>query len=166
MAANESPAKNTLDILVLEGDGIGPEITAATLDVLSGVDKAFGLGLSFSAASIGFASLKANGTTLTDAVVQRALSADGIILGPVSHNEYPAVAEGGINPSGALRKRLDLYANIRPARSRPVSLRAAASRSISSSCARTPKAFTPIATCISAPANICRRRIWLWRPAR
>ncbi|HWE78742.1 MAG TPA: isocitrate/isopropylmalate family dehydrogenase, partial [Pseudolabrys sp.] len=44
--------------------------------------------------------------------------ADGVILGPVSHNEYPLRAEGGLNPSGELRKRLDLYANIRPARSR------------------------------------------------
>jgi 3-isopropylmalate dehydrogenase len=41
-----------------------------------------------------------------------------VLLGPVSHNEYPPVAEGGLNPSGELRKRLDLYANIRPARSR------------------------------------------------
>ena len=40
------------------------------------------------------------------------------LLGPVSHNDYPPVAEGGLNPSGELRKRLDLYANIRPARSR------------------------------------------------
>ena len=42
-----------------------------------------------------------------------------MLLGPVSHNEYPPVAKGGLNPSGELRKRLDLYANIRPARSRP-----------------------------------------------
>src|SRR6185312_2235525 len=41
-----------------------------------------------------------------------------VLLGPVSHNEYPPVAEGGLNPSGELRKALDLYANIRPARSR------------------------------------------------
>jgi isocitrate/isopropylmalate dehydrogenase len=41
-----------------------------------------------------------------------------VILGPVSHNDYPPVAEGGLNPSGELRKRLDLYANIRPARTR------------------------------------------------
>ena len=41
-----------------------------------------------------------------------------MILGPVSHNDYPPVAQGGLNPSGELRKRLDLYANIRPARSR------------------------------------------------
>ncbi len=47
------------------------------------------------------------------------MAADGVILGPVSHNTYPPLAEGGLNPSGVLRKRLDLYANIRPARSRP-----------------------------------------------
>ncbi len=41
-----------------------------------------------------------------------------MILGPVSHNDYPPFAQGGLNPSGELRKRLDLYANIRPARSR------------------------------------------------
>ena len=41
-----------------------------------------------------------------------------MLLGPVSHNDYPPLAEGGLNPSGELRKRLDLYANIRPARSR------------------------------------------------
>jgi 3-isopropylmalate dehydrogenase len=39
-------------------------------------------------------------------------------LGPVSHNDYPPADKGGINPSGALRKRLDLFANIRPARTR------------------------------------------------
>jgi 3-isopropylmalate dehydrogenase len=36
----------------------------------------------------------------------------------VSHNDYPPVAQGGLNPSGVLRKRLDLYANIRPAATR------------------------------------------------
>ena len=41
-----------------------------------------------------------------------------MLLGPVSHNDYPPRGEGGLNPSGELRKRLDLYANIRPARSR------------------------------------------------
>ena len=42
-------------------------------------------------------------------------AADGIVLGPVSHLDYPPRAEGGINPSGELRIGLDLYANIRPA---------------------------------------------------
>src|SRR5262245_60569523 len=105
-------------LVVMDGDGIGPEITAATLGVLKVADRAFGLGLTFTPVTIGHASLRANGTTLTEAAFEAARDADGVILGPVSHHEYPPVAEGGINPSGSLRKRLDLYANIRPAKSR------------------------------------------------
>jgi isocitrate/isopropylmalate dehydrogenase len=106
------------NLVVMEGDGIGPEITAATLGVLRAADRAFGLGLRFTPVTIGKAALHAQGTTLPDAAYQAARDADGVVLGPVSHHEYPPVAEGGLNPSGELRKRLDLYANIRPARSR------------------------------------------------
>lgn len=107
-----------IDILVLEGDGIGPEITAATLTVLDAAAQASGLSFRWSYADIGFKALRDCGLTMPDAVLEQARSASGIILGPVSHNEYPPVTEGGVNPSGILRKRLDLYANIRPARSR------------------------------------------------
>jgi 3-isopropylmalate dehydrogenase len=110
--------KNSLRILVLAGDGIGPEITAATLAVLRAADAKIGLGLSFETADIGWAAHKAEGTTFPDAVEAKAKAADGVLLGPVSHNDYPPRAQGGLNPSGELRKRLDLYANIRPARSR------------------------------------------------
>jgi isocitrate/isopropylmalate dehydrogenase len=105
-------------LLVLPGDGIGPEIVGATVDVLREADSIFGLDLILQTAAIGFDSLKTAGTTIKDEVVAQAKQAHGVILGPVSHNEYPPVAEGGLNPSGELRKRLDLFANIRPARSR------------------------------------------------
>ena len=108
----------SLNILVLEGDGIGPEITAATLGVLRAADAKFGLGFNFSKADVGWTAHKATGTTFPDAVEMAAKAADGVLLGPVSHNDYPPRAQGGLNPSGELRKRLDLYANIRPARSR------------------------------------------------
>jgi isocitrate dehydrogenase (NAD+) len=107
-----------LRLLVLEGDGIGPEIMAATLSVLRAADRAFGLRLALESAAIGWAAHRDNGTTFPDSVLEKAKAADGVLLGPVSHNEYPPVVEGGLNPSGELRKRLDLYANIRPARSR------------------------------------------------
>ncbi len=110
--------KEGLRILVLEGDGIGPEITAATLDVLRAADAKFALGLAFDTAVIGWAAHKAAGTTFPDSVEAKSKAADGVLLGPVSHNDYPPRAQGGLNPSGELRKRLDLYANIRPARSR------------------------------------------------
>jgi 3-isopropylmalate dehydrogenase len=102
---------------VLPGDGIGPDICAATLAVLDVLNKKLELDLRFDTHEIGFASLKKKGTTFPDAVLEACRAADGILLGPVSHQDYPPGAEGR-NPSGALRIGLDLYANIRPARSR------------------------------------------------
>jgi 3-isopropylmalate dehydrogenase len=114
----ETPVSMTR-LLVLPGDGIGPEITAATLEVLRAADARFGLGLAFETMEIGFASLKAQGTTLPDAVLAAARASDGIILGPISHLDYPPRDKGGINVSAAFRVGLDLYANVRPARTRP-----------------------------------------------
>ena len=105
-------------IVVLPGDGIGPEITSATLRVLELASRRFGLGLTFEQYDVGFASLSAKGSTITPEVLGACRSADGIVLGPVSHLDYPPRAQGGANPSGDMRIALDLYANIRPARSR------------------------------------------------
>ncbi len=115
---NEQRAKNAINLLVLEGDGIGPEIVAAALAVLRAADAKFGLGLAYEAAAVGWAAHRVSGSTFPSSVLDKAKAAEGVLLGPVSHNEYPPIAEGGLNPSGELRKRLDLYANIRPARSR------------------------------------------------
>ncbi|TNF19319.1 MAG: isocitrate/isopropylmalate dehydrogenase family protein [Rhodobacteraceae bacterium] len=105
-----------MHLLALPGDGIGPEITAATLEVLRAVAPLLTRKLEIGEAEIGFAALKAQGTTIPETVVDQAKASDGVILGPVSHNEYPPVAEGGRNPSGVLRVGLELFANIRPAR--------------------------------------------------
>ena len=107
-----------MKIAVLPGDGIGPEIVKSTLDVLHVADEKFGLGLSYEPHVIGLSSLTANGITFLPEVLEACRAADGILLGPVSHQDYPLRAQGGINPSGELRIQLDLYANIRPSRSR------------------------------------------------
>lgn len=104
-----------MKIALLPGDGIGPEITAATRKVLEAADSTFGLGFEYDEIAIGFPALHAQGSTLPDAAFEEIRKADAIILGPVSHMDYPSRDKGGINPSGELRKRLDLYANIRPA---------------------------------------------------
>jgi isocitrate/isopropylmalate dehydrogenase len=106
----------TIRLLLLPGDGIGPEIAAATRRVLKAADRRFGLGLAFEEAAIGFDSLAVQGTTMPQAVLERAREVDGVVLGPVSTADYPPKEEGGINPSAALRITLDLYANIRPSR--------------------------------------------------
>jgi len=115
---NATASPSPVRLVVMEGDGIGPEITAATLNVLAAADRLFGLDLSFSPVAIGLAALQSEGKTLSERAIEAAGKADGVILGPVSHHEYPPLSQGGLNPSGELRKRLDLFANIRPARSR------------------------------------------------
>jgi 3-isopropylmalate dehydrogenase len=105
-----------MKILVLAGDGIGPEITAVVLEALHRLDRRLGLKLEIQTHEVGLASLARVGTTLPDAVVEACRAADGFVLGPVSHLDYPPRAQGGRNPSGELRIALDLYANIRPSR--------------------------------------------------
>ena len=106
-------------LLLLPGDGIGPEIAAATCAVLEAADRRFGLGLVFTEREIGFASLARCGTTLPEGVLEEARASDGVVLGPISHLDYPPRDRGGINVSAAFRVGLDLYANVRPARTRP-----------------------------------------------
>jgi 3-isopropylmalate dehydrogenase len=106
-------------IIVLPGDGIGPEISAATLAVLEAANRRHRLGLSFDHDDVGFESLRKYGTTLRDETLAKARTYDGIILGPQSHRDYPPREQGGRNVSAGFRVGLDLYANVRPARSRP-----------------------------------------------
>jgi isocitrate/isopropylmalate dehydrogenase len=108
-----------MKILILPGDGIGPEISHATLDVLAAIDRKLSLRLDLDVRDIGLATLESQGTTLPPAVMQRIPEVDGVILGPVSHYDYPSRQQGGINQSAELRVVFDLYANIRPSRSRP-----------------------------------------------
>src|SRR5688572_4008189 len=108
-----------MHILVLPCDGIGPEIIAASMSVLDAANGKCGLDLTYDYEEIGFVSLEKYGTTLRDEVLEKAKSYDGIILGTTSHMDYPRPEKGGRNPSAAFRVGLDLYANVRPARSRP-----------------------------------------------
>jgi 3-isopropylmalate dehydrogenase len=108
----------TIRILILPGDGIGPEITRATRHALDALNVQHKLGLELSEHEIGLAALASVGTTLPDTVMKEVRAADGVILGPVSTVDYPPSNEGGRNPSAEIRKQLDLYANIRPSRTR------------------------------------------------
>jgi 3-isopropylmalate dehydrogenase len=105
-----------MHIVVLPGDGIGPEITLAALEVLTAAKRNFGLDITVEHHAIGLEALAEHGTTLPEAAIARARAADGIVLGPLATFEYPPPEKGGINPSAFLRKQLDLFANIRPAR--------------------------------------------------
>ena len=106
-------------VLVLAGDGIGPEITAATLRVLRAAAKRFSLRLEFEEESVGHASLARHGTTVRPELLDKARAADGLILGPAATFDFKDPSKGEINPSAYFRKNLDLFANIRPSRTYP-----------------------------------------------
>ena len=106
-----------LQLLVLEGDGIGPEICREAVKILNVLNTKHALNLDIITEDVGLKSLETVGSTLPEHVVELAKDVDGIVMGPMSTNEYPSKNEGGINPSGTIRKKLDLFANVRPAKS-------------------------------------------------
>ncbi len=87
-----------------------------TRTVLESIDAKHSLGLVLTEYPVGFTSLATQGTSLPPATLEAVRAADGVILAPVDTYAYPPREEGGINPSAAIRIALDLYANIRPAK--------------------------------------------------
>jgi len=108
-----------MQILVLAGDGIGPEITAATLAVLKAASARFDLDLNLIEDVVGHESLRRHGMTVQPELLERARAAQGLILGPTATYDFKDVAKGEINPSMYFRKNFDLFANIRPAKTYP-----------------------------------------------
>lgn len=105
-----------MQILILPGDGIGPEITAATVETLQAASNRFDLSLDLQNDLVGHASYEKYATTIRDEILVKARAADGVILGPAATFDFKDEAKGEINPSKFLRKKLDLFANIRPSR--------------------------------------------------
>ena len=105
-----------MKIVVLPGDGIGPETMAVTVDVLQAVSTQFNLNLSFDHDIAGHASLQKHGATVTEALLDKVKTADGLMLGPMATYDFKDESKGEINPSKFFRKKLDLFANIRPAK--------------------------------------------------
>ncbi|WP_375411381.1 isocitrate/isopropylmalate dehydrogenase family protein [uncultured Bradyrhizobium sp.] len=103
-------------LIVLPGDGIGPEITAATLSVLHAASTKFGLELAIEQHEVGHDSLRQFGTTVRPQLLDIVRAADGLILGPAATFDFRDEGRGEINPSMFFRKHLDLFANIRPAK--------------------------------------------------
>ncbi|CAB3836910.1 Homoisocitrate dehydrogenase [Achromobacter mucicolens] len=108
-----------MKIVVLPGDGIGPETMAVAVDVLEAASRRFGLNLQFDHDIAGHDSLKQHGATVTPALLEKVKAADGLMLGPMATYDFKDEARGEINPSMYFRKKLDLHANIRPARTYP-----------------------------------------------
>jgi homoisocitrate dehydrogenase len=97
-------------VLVIPGDGIGREVIPAALEVL----RATGLPFEFVAAEAGWDYFQRHGVSLPDETLALAREADAVLFGAVGSPSFPVA--GYRSPIVALRKALDLYANIRPVR--------------------------------------------------
>ncbi len=98
-------------ITVLRGDGIGPEITDATLRVLDALQ----CGLSYEFASAGVSALEEHGSLLPTSTIESITRTRVALKGPLT----TPIGEGFSSMNVDLRRRFDLYANVRPALSFP-----------------------------------------------
>ena len=108
-----------MKIIVIPGDGIGPETMSVATEALEIISGKFNLGLDLQHDIAGHDSLKKYGTTIHDGLLESVKHADGLILGPMSTYDFKDESKGEINPSKFFRKSLDLFANIRPAKTYP-----------------------------------------------
>jgi 3-isopropylmalate dehydrogenase len=108
-------------IVILAGDGVGPEVTAAAVRVLEQVSIRHALQLEFEHALIGGAAYDAAGSPLPDATVRACRASAGILLGAVGGPKWADIPVEHRPEQGllAIRKALGLFANLRPVTTTP-----------------------------------------------
>lgn len=102
-------------IVLLPGDGIGPEVVAQAVKVLKAVEKRFGATFTTEEALMGGAAIDATGEPLPQATIDACKKADAVLLGAVGGPKWdnvPKRPEAGLL---GIRKELNLFANLRPA---------------------------------------------------
>src|SRR2546422_370766 len=112
----------TYRIAVLPGDGIGQEVTPEAVRVLKAVGKGAGVGFEFEQALVGGAAIDATGHPLAPGTLDLCRRSHAILFGAVGGPKWDTVAHERRPERGllALRKELDLYANLRPAKCFPM----------------------------------------------
>ncbi|PSL14896.1 3-isopropylmalate dehydrogenase [Marinobacterium halophilum] len=106
------------NVLVLPGDGIGPEIVTEARKVLDLINDRFALDLEINEALVGGAAIDATGVPLPDATLEAARAADAILLGAVGGPQWDTNPDFQIRPEKGLlgiRSHLQLFGNLRPA---------------------------------------------------
>lgn len=105
------------NVLILPGDGIGPEIVEQAAAVLDVVNKKFALGIQCDTGVLGGAAIDAHGVPYPDVTHAQATKADAILLGAVGGPKWDAL-DTAIRPEKgllAIRSKLGLFGNLRPA---------------------------------------------------
>ena len=105
-----------LQLAFLLGDGIGPEIVSAAVEVAKAALRAEGIETDWQELPVGHAAIDELGQAVPDQTLKVLEQVDGWILGPHDSASYPEPHLSQLNPSGSIRKHFDLFANIRPAK--------------------------------------------------
>ena len=107
-----------LNIALLKGDGIGPEIVDSAVRVLEKIGEKFGHKFNFTPYLIGGSAIDATGAPLPEETVKGCLASDSVLLGAVGGPKWDTLP-GNLRPEKALlgiRAAMELYTNLRPAR--------------------------------------------------
>lgn len=104
---------------VLNGDGIGLEIVSAAVNVFKTAARKAEIDIEWINLPMGWEGIKHHNDPLSEITTEALKKMHGWILGPHDSAAYPPEHKIKLNPSGALRHSLDLYANIRPAKTIP-----------------------------------------------
>lgn len=105
------------NIAVIEGDGIGPEVTKQAVRVLDAVAEQFGHSFNYKYCLLGADAIDKTGTPLPPETIDICLDSDSILFGAIGHPKYDNDPAAKVRPEQGLlglRKALQLYANIRP----------------------------------------------------
>ncbi len=106
-----------LKIALLNGDGIGPEVTAQAVKCLQAVEETFGHEFIFTEAKVGAAAIDATGDPLPEATLALCKESDAVLFGSIGHPKYDNDPNATVRPEQGLlrlRKELGLFCNIRP----------------------------------------------------
>src|SRR5687767_4929543 len=105
------------NIAVIEGDGIGPEVTRQSVRVLDAVADQFGHEFNYNYCLLGADAIDKTGSPLPQHTIDVCLDSDAILFGAIGHPKYDNDPLAKVRPEQGLlglRKALQLYANIRP----------------------------------------------------
>ena len=110
------------NIAVIFGDGIGPEVTQQSINVLNAVAKTFSHEFEYSYNLMGADAIDKTGDPLPDETTEACLNSDAVLFGAIGHPRYDNDPAARVRPEQGLlrlRKALQLFANIRPVAAYP-----------------------------------------------
>jgi len=102
---------------VIEGDGIGPEVTKQSVKALNAIAERFGHEFTYNYCLMGAIAIDKTGNPLPDETIESCLNSDAVLFGAIGHPKYDNDPTAKVRPEQGLlklRKSLQLFANIRP----------------------------------------------------